>query len=108
MKQVLVRLASLSPGAVIVADVVDPLGRLLVKGPVPLDEHLKNLLLSRGVREVFIEDRRTVDRVESDEAIRRELASLEKRLSRFLSEGPELSLKATIMDVIGQFYREKR
>lgn len=108
MKQTLVRLLSLSPGSLIVADVVDPLGRLLVRAPVTLDEHLKNLLLARGVQEVFIEERRTLDRVESDEAIRGELLSLDKRLSRFQAEGPELGLKTTIREVVERFYLEKR
>ena len=108
MKQLPVRLLSLSPGSVIVADVVDPLGRLLVRAPVTLDDHLRNLLLARGGREVSIEDRRTIDRVESDEAVQRELLSLDKRLSRFQAEGPELGLKTTIREVVERFYLEKR
>ena len=40
MKPVLVRLASLETGTVIVSNVVDPQGRLLVKASVTLDENL--------------------------------------------------------------------
>jgi len=108
VKQVVVRLATLSPGAVVVSDVVDPLGRLLVRAPVTLDEHLKSLLLARGVKDVFIEDRRSADRVESEVAIQKEMQSLEKRLSLFRAEDPERSLRETILRTVETFYLEKR
>ncbi len=108
MKQVIVRLDSLSPGAVLVSDVVDPLGRLLVKAPVVLDEHLKVLLLARGVRDVFIEDRRSSDRVESEVAIQKEMQSLERRLSLFREDGSERALREAILRTVETFYLEKR
>ena len=108
MKQVVVRLAPLSAGVVLVSDVVDPLGRLLVKAPVTLDEHLKALLIARGVTEVFIEDRRSADRVESEVAIQKEMQSLEKRLPLFRGEDPERALREAILRTVESFYLEKR
>ena len=107
MKPVLVRLASLETGTVIVSNVVDPQGRLLVKAPVPLDEKLKDLLRRHGVREVFIEDRRKGE-MESEKVLRTEKEMLQRRLA-FLGNGNAgMALKSLLIETIEQFYLEER
>lgn len=108
MRQVIVRLQTLGPGAIVVSDVVDSLGRLLVRAPLTLDEGLKMSLLSRGVKEVFIEDRRASDRVESEQAIHNEIESVRKRLSLLGAEEASFDVKAIVLNTIEQFYKNKR
>ena len=107
MKPVLVRLASLETGTVIVSNVVDPQGRLLVKAPVPLDEKLKDLLRRHGVREVFIEDRRK-EEMESEKVLRTEKEMLQRRLALLGNGNVEMALKSLLIETIEQFYLEER
>ncbi len=107
MKPVLVRLASLETGTVIVSNVVDPQGRLLVKAPVPLDEKLKDLLRRHGVREVFIEDRRKGE-MESEKVLRTEKEMLQRRLALLGNGNVEMALKSLLIETIEQFYLEER
>jgi Lhr-like helicase len=105
MKPVLVRLEPLTIGTVIVSDVADSRGRLLVKAPVPLDEALKDLLRQHGVREVFIEDRRKGGE-ESEKVLQSEREMLLRRLA-FLGDGhAEKALKALLLETIEKFYTE--
>ncbi len=108
MRHVIVRLQTLGPGVIVVSDVVDSLGRLLVKAPITLDEGLKKSLLSRGVKEVFIEDRRLSDRVESEQAIRNEIESVRKRLSLLRDGETSFDVKAIVLNTIEQFYKRKQ
>lgn len=107
MKPVLVRLASLETGTVIVSNVVDPQGRLLVKAPVTLDENLKDLLRRHGVREVFIEDRRK-EEMESEKVLRTEKEMLQRRLALLGNGNVEMALKSLLIETIEQFYLEER
>ena len=87
MRLVTVKLESLAPGQEIVSDVHDSLGRLLLKAPQSLDESMKKILLSRGIVDVVIEDRRSSPRVEDSLAVERELEALNTRMSLFQSFG---------------------
>lgn len=105
MKPVLVRLEPLNAGTVIVSDVTDPQGRLLVKAPATLDDTLKDRLRKYGVRDVFIEDRRKGGEG-SEKAIQNELESLRTRLS-FLGNGyAETELKTLFLETVERFYKE--
>jgi hypothetical protein len=108
MRHVIVRLQTLGPGVIVVSDVVDSLGRLLAKAPMTLDEGLKKALLSRGVKEVFIEDRRLSDRVESEQAIHNEIESVRKRLSLLGAGETSFDVKAIVLNTIEQFYKNKQ
>jgi len=104
MKPVRVRLEPLKSGTVVVSDIIDPSGRLLVKAPATLDETLKDLLRSHGVREVFIEDRREG----KEKSENSETATLEVRLSLLeRGNGRGLDLKRLLTETIEQFHREK-
>lgn len=108
MKLVLVKLELLDPGTDIVSDVFDPLGKLLVKAPITLDENMKKVLLLRGVREVIIQDRRGISRVEDERAIKLKLEVLERRLSLLSTDPIGQEFKELIQQVVVQFYEQKK
>jgi len=85
--------------AEILADVYDPLGRLLVKAPCLINEHLKDLLLKRGVREVTIRDRGEPQ--ENDvNLLTNEITNLEKRMSLIVGNPRGDELIAMVKEII--------
>lgn len=105
MKPVLVKLEPLNIGTVIVSDIIDSNGRLLLKSPAILDENLKDLLENRGIRDVFIEDRREMVRSGSDQTAKNEMQSLQKRLSLLSAENPpESGVRTLLIETIERFY----
>ena len=104
MRLVMVRLESLGDGVVICSDIVDPLGRLLLKAPKALDAVTKRILLHRGISEVVVEDTRVQNQVEDLQDVEREIDLLEKRLIR-LSESPSgEELRVVILETVADFY----
>ncbi|KGA92821.1 hypothetical protein LptCag_1655 [Leptospirillum ferriphilum] len=105
---VTVKLESLAPGQEIVSDVHDSLGRLLLKAPQSLDESMKKILLSRGIVDVVIEDRRSSPRVEDSLAVERELEALNTRMSLFQSfdEGKEFYRR--VRETVSRYYHRKK
>lgn len=81
-------LESAPEGAVIVQDIKDNLGRLLVKSPRTLDADLKRVLLLRGIREVLVQDNSRKSREELDMMLEKEKESVRRRFSK-LSDSPE-------------------
>lgn len=108
MRLLTVRLESLNPGTEIISDVHDALGRLLLKAPRVLDENTKKTLLSRGVREVIIQDRREVARVEDSQAIQRELAALDNRMSLLDNFPSGKGFRDLVRETVEQFYEQKK
>ncbi len=108
MRLVTVKLESLAPGQEIVSDVHDSLGRLLLKAPQSLDESMKKILLSRGIVDVVIEDRRSSPRVEDSLAVERELEALNTRMSLFQSfdEGKEFYRR--VRETVSRYYHRKK
>lgn len=105
MKNVLVRLATLQEGIVIVSDIFDAQGRLLAKSPVTLDENLKKLLQSQGVREVFVEENEGAAWGEDDQSIQIRMEDLKISLSLMGSGKKDTALKSVILKTIEEFYR---
>ncbi len=104
MRLVMVRLESLGDGTVICSDIIDPLGRLLLKAPKPLDPLTKKTLLNRGITEVVVEDTRVQSQVEDLQDIAMEMELLKKRLFR-LSESPAgEELRGVILETVESFY----
>jgi len=104
MRLVMVRLESLGDGAVIQSDIIDPLGRLLLKAPKALDAVTKKILLHRGISEVVVEDARVQSQVDDIRDVEHEVALLKKRLLR-LSESPAgEETRALILQTVGDFY----
>ena len=104
MRLVMVRLESLEDGVVICSDIVDPLGRLLLKSPKALDSVTKKILLQRGISEVVVEDTRVQSQVEDLQDVEKEMQLLEKRLIR-LSESPSgEELRGVVLEAVGEFY----
>lgn len=108
MKLVTVSLESLAAGAEIVSDVHDALGRLLLKAPRVLDDHTKKTLLSRGVREVIIQDRRKTARVEDARAIERELAALDHRMSLLDNFPSGKGFRDLVRKTVEEYYEGSR
>ncbi len=110
MRLVTVKLEPLKPHETIViaSDVCDALGRLLLKAPHPLDLGTKEILLSRGVREIIIQDRRDIARVDDEMAIRLELVALEKRMSLFDGNPEGDSFKELVCNTVSGFYEHRR
>ncbi|MHB1286591.1 MAG: hypothetical protein ACYCYP_08550 [Leptospirales bacterium] len=110
MRLVTVKLEVLKPHETIViaSDVCDSLGRLLLKAPHPLDLGTKEILLSRGVREIIIQDRREIARVDDEMAIRLELEALEKRMSLFDGSPEGDSFKELVCNTVSGFYEHRR
>lgn len=108
MRLVTVKLESLGPGQEIVSDVHDALGRLLLKAPQSLDESMKKILLSRGIVDVVIEDRRSRARVEDNGAVEKELAALDSRMIPLegFEEGREFHKR--VRETVTRFYLRKR
>lgn len=94
-------------GIVIASDVMDSLGRLLMKAPKTLDEKTKEILLSRGVREVIIQDRRETTRVEDARAIEEELEALERRLALLSGNLMGQEIKVLVQKTVSQYYEQK-
>lgn len=109
MKLLTVKLESIkaNEGLVIGSDVHDSLGRLLLKAPRPLDEHTKNLLFSRGVREIIIQDRRELPRTKDLEAINLEIKLLERRLALFNKDPGSSDFKELVQQTVLEFYKGK-
>ena len=104
MKNMLVRLETLQEGVLIVSDIFDPQGRLLARSPVTLDEKLKKLLQSRGVREIFIEDKKDEGRGEDDQSVKLKMSTLKKCLNLLSSEKKDTDLKTIVLNTVEQFY----
>lgn len=108
MRLVTVSLEGLGPGAEIISDVHDALGRLLLKAPRVLDENMKKTLLSRGVREVIIQDRRKTPRVEDARAIENELSALDKRMSLLDNFPSGKEFRDLVRKTVEQYYEQKQ
>lgn len=110
MRLVTVKLESLTPheSIVIASDVFDALGRLLFKAPRSLDQNTKTVLLSRGVREIIIQDRREASRVDDEQAIRQELEALDKRMSLFTEDPAGAEFKELVCKTVFQFYEQRK
>lgn len=87
-KMIKVELATTEDGEMIVQDVNDLLGRLLVRSPRRIDPELKRMLLARGVQEVFILDRSSEDEEHERKVLEEEREAIRKRFSR-LQDTPE-------------------
>lgn len=77
-----VELATTEDGEMIVQDVHDMLGRLLVRAPRRIDPELKRMLLARGIQEVFIPDRSSEDAEHEKQIVALEREAIRKRFSR--------------------------
>ncbi|EAY56010.1 MAG: protein of unknown function [Leptospirillum rubarum] len=108
MRLVTVKLESLDPGHAIVSDVHDSLGRLLLKAPQSLDESMKKILLSRGVVEVVIEDRRSSPRVEDSLAVQRELEALDTRMTLLQSFDEGKEFYGRVRETVSRYYFRKK
>lgn len=108
MKLVTVKLEHIEGDVVVFSDVYDSLGRLLLKAPKEIDENMKLILFNRGVREVVIQDRREIAKVEDEGALDRELEELERRLIHFSDNETCREFKDLIKDTVFQFYEHKR
>ena len=107
MKLVTVKLESLDPGHEIVSDVHDSLGRLLLKAPQSMDANMKKVLLSRGVVEVVIQDRRSATRVEDSRAVEEELAALDVRMTLLDNFASGKEFKERVREAVTQYYLRK-
>jgi hypothetical protein len=104
MRLVMVRLDSLDDGAVIRSDIVDSLGRLLLKAPKELDPITKKILLHRGISEVVVEDTREQKQVEDVRDIDQEISLLEKRLLRLLESPAGEDFREVVLETVRDFY----
>ena len=104
MRLVMVRLESLDDGAVIRSDIVDPLGRLLLKAPKALDSITKKILLHRGISEVVVEDTREQKQVDDLRDVDQEIALLEKRLLRLREIPGGEELRTVVLETVRDFY----
>ncbi|OOH84147.1 hypothetical protein [Leptospirillum ferriphilum] len=108
MRLVTVKLESLDPGQEIVSDVHDSLGRLLLKAPQSLDESMKKILLSRGIVDVVIEDRRSGARVEDSFAVEQELAALDTRMTLLGSFAEGREFHKRVRETVTRYYLRKK
>lgn len=77
-----VDLETTEPGATIVQDIKDHLGRLLVKAPRVIDPDLKRALLLRGVSEILIQESSGQEKEEWNELMEKEKEEIRRRFSR--------------------------
>ncbi|MCL4460740.1 MAG: hypothetical protein M1297_03360 [Nitrospirae bacterium] len=75
-------------GAVVIQDIKDSLGRLLVKAPRALDPDLRRVLLLRGVREIVVQDDSGNDQEERDMMLEKEKEAVRRRFSKW-PDSPE-------------------
>lgn len=75
--------------------------------PVTLDEFLKNKMLDRGVREVFIEERREGIRIPLEKLVDDETAKVSLRLLSLNSTEKGMDLKKTVEGTLSRFYKDK-
>lgn len=104
MRLVMVRLESLDDGAVIRSDILDPLGRLLLKAPKTLDSITKKILLHRGISEVVVEDAREPTQVDDLKDVDQEIVLLEKRLFRLPESPGGEELRTVVIETVRDFY----
>lgn len=108
MRLVTVKLESLDAGIEIVSDVHDSLGRLLLKAPQSLDLNMKKVLLSRGILEVVIQDRRSETRVEDTRAVEQEIAALDVRLTLLDKFASGKEFRDRVRETVTQYYLRKK
>ncbi|MHB1285217.1 MAG: hypothetical protein ACYCYP_01435 [Leptospirales bacterium] len=82
-RMIKVDLEAAKDGVLIVQDIKDQLGRLLVKAPRVLDSGLKRTLVLRGIREILIQDATTHEASEWSLLLEKERDEIRRRFSRF-------------------------
>ncbi|AFS52461.1 MULTISPECIES: hypothetical protein [Leptospirillum] len=75
-------------GSIVIQDIKDSLGRLLVKAPRTLDPDLKRILLLRGVREIVVQDASGKSREDLDRMLEKEKEAVKRRFSKW-PDSPE-------------------
>lgn len=98
------RLEPLELGALIVSDIFDPSGHLLLKAPAILTGTLKDHLRIHGIREVFVDSRSKGGAAGE----KKEIAPIEVRLS-LLGKGNkgDRDLKVLLVEAIEQFGKKR-
>ncbi len=100
-------LDSAPEGVIVVQDIKDSLGRLLVKAPRTLDPDLKRVLLLRGVREIFVQDDSGKNREDIDLMFEKEKESVRRRFSKWPDSPEKDHVIRIFLQALEEFTREQ-